>query len=47
MPLGNQPALDAPAIAFNELKEGTLADPDAVDNWVFSANAGERVSICA
>jgi hypothetical protein len=45
MPLGNQPALDAPAIAFNELKEGTLADPDAVDNWVFSANAGERVSI--
>jgi hypothetical protein len=44
-PLGNQPGTDAPIIAYNEIKEGMLTDPGAVDNWAFNANAGERVSI--
>lgn len=47
MPLqGQSPlAVDAPAIAYGEIKEGALAESNAVDEWVFNANVGERVSI--
>ena len=44
-PLGSQPAADAPMIAYNEIKEGMLTDPGAVDNWAFTGNAGDRVNI--
>ncbi|GAB4422768.1 MAG: hypothetical protein Kow0031_00860 [Anaerolineae bacterium] len=37
--------VDAPTIAYGEIKEGELAEPGAVDEWVFNANVGERVSI--
>lgn len=46
-PLQGQSPLpvDAPAIAYGEIKEGELSEPGAVDEWVFNANVGERVSI--
>jgi hypothetical protein len=37
--------LDAPTIAYNEVKEGQIESPSAVDEWVFNAQAGERVNI--
>lgn len=37
--------LDAPTIAYNEVKEGQIESPAAVDEWVFHAQAGERVNI--
>jgi hypothetical protein len=39
------PAIDAPLIAYNEIKEGRLDEPAGVDEWVFKAQAGERVNI--
>jgi hypothetical protein len=39
------PAGDAPLIAYNEIKEGRLDSPARVDDWVFQAQAGERVNI--
>ncbi len=39
------PVLDAPVIAYNEIKEGQLTAPGVADEWVFNAKAGERVNI--
>ena len=39
------PVLDAPVIAYNEIKEGQLTAPGIADEWVFNAKAGERVNI--
>jgi len=43
--LESQPSLDAPVIAYNEIKEGALTEPTTPDEWVFNARAGERVNI--
>jgi hypothetical protein len=39
------PVIDAPLIAYNEVKEGQLDAPGAVDEWIFEAQAGERVNV--
>ena len=39
------PVLDTPVIAYNEIKEGQITSPGEIDEWVFNAKAGERVSI--
>jgi len=49
-PLQSQPAeqpiaADAPVVAYNEIKEGQLDSPQAIDEWVLQAKAGERVTI--
>ncbi len=44
-PLTGQPPVDAPVIAYNEIKEGVIDEPDAVDEWVFNAQAGDRVNV--
>ncbi len=42
---GQPPPIDAPAIAYGEIKEGELTEPGTIDEWVFDASVGERVSI--
>jgi hypothetical protein len=37
--------VDAPIIAYNEVKEGTLREAGVVDEWAFSAQAGDRVNV--
>ncbi len=32
-------------IAYNDIKEGAIDEPNAIDDWFFSADAGERVNI--
>lgn len=48
-PIESQPvettAVDAPTIAYNQVKEGQIEAPSAVDEWVFNGQAGERVNI--
>ncbi len=39
------PILDAPVIAYNDIKESQLTAPGIADEWVFNAKAGERVNI--
>jgi hypothetical protein len=39
------PELDTPVIAYNQIKEGQLTEPAEIDEWVFNAQAGERVNI--
>lgn len=39
------PVLDTPVIAYNEIKEGQLTTPSVADEWVFNAQAGERINI--
>lgn len=41
----NAISADKPVIAYNELKEGQLTSPGQIDEWVFNAQAGERVNI--
>jgi len=38
-------AADAPVITYNEIKEGVIDEPSAVDEWVFEGKAGERVNV--
>lgn len=39
------PAIDAPTIVYNDIKEGQLEAPQATDDWVFTGQAGERINI--
>jgi len=39
------PVIDTPLIAYNDVKEGQLETPAAVDEWGFEAQAGERVNV--
>ncbi len=39
------PILDAPVIAYNDIKEGQLTAPSVANEWVFNAKAGDRVNI--
>lgn len=49
-PIESQPGqspsgLDMPVITYGEIKEGQLSGPNQIDEWVFNAQAGERVNI--
>jgi hypothetical protein len=44
-PLTDQLSADAPVINYNDIKEGVIDEPGAADEWVFNAQAGERVNV--